>query len=764
MANEAEVTLNIKAEYKQALSSIALLAKALEALQKQATIMLNMGTGSSDGKGTTPQYSTAEIEKLKVAMTDTAKAVAAVSGEMVKLGTMLAQNGVPPERVREVADLASKYSALAESVNAATTALNTITGAGDNTSPQIGILTQQISLLQEQVVALQKQLDEVRSTPAPAPGEAVRPGTSASADTASHVRTMSWLQQARAAKRLAKSISELSEQLSNMSKDAEEGNLNLMDMAGNVVEFAQTMRSAMAPVGLFLLALEAIQEGYNKHMRQLKRAKDAEADMQASLKLSADAYNSVLEAKNAYYKQQERKSEIEELKSQYKALNDEVERGLTLLKKSFDAEIARLSLIEDEAQHAETLKKADLGRELMKGVISQDEYEQALIELNKGSKTRKATDARTRAEVEARQADARYSKQSTVYDEKVMRFAEIDALFSQFIPVEELEMLQKNRADLEARASERAAKMKEQEAALEKLGGLSAVLESEKAMETWLELGNLQKEAKAAEEALAAYNAKVIDRIGTADIEEYAQRRQQTSEKHGIAKAERDRATNDVEAALRDKEKAQRELAETEARSAQEIRQAGEYADSELESLRVRREEKKRQEERDKQYRKLQKDIANMTNAEIREAQKELAKVQTSDSVNHKELAQFERISSLYSDTLRTRKEQGRQTVQEVRQIANEGKGNAVTEWALKNAETYATSPLTSKQAATLIERSTQALQTKSQQDDEIMAALLEQARFAESVTKRQQGQITQLKRDLASERRKQAVILRNMR
>lgn len=48
---EAEVTLNIKAEYKQALIAIANMSKALKALQAQANIMLNVGnTGTPDGK------------------------------------------------------------------------------------------------------------------------------------------------------------------------------------------------------------------------------------------------------------------------------------------------------------------------------------------------------------------------------------------------------------------------------------------------------------------------------------------------------------------------------------------------------------------------------------------------------------------------------------------------------------------------------------------------------------------------------------------
>ncbi len=750
---DAEITLSFKAEYKQALIAIANMSKALKALQAQANIMLNVGnTGTPDGKAGVVNMNPSEVAKYRDVMLQTGKAVAGVSAELVKYGEALTKSGIPAERVQAVIDLAQSYNTLASSVGAAINALNGLTGAGDGVPPQMSVITEQVKLLQEQVATLQKQLDDIKNTPAPAvPGTPTAPGKST---LDANVRTMTWLQQANAARRLSRAVGELSEKFSTLAEDAANGNLNLTSMVGNIAMLGYAMKGALGPISAVILGVELLQGAWNTYARSAKRAEDAEADVQATMKLSKEAYEAAATAKENYLKQEERKDEIEILKQKYKALNDEIERGLQLIKDTIAAEIARLALIEDEAEHKETLQKAELGRQLMSGKISEEEYQQALINMGQQSKVRKANLAVDKAVAKKKGTDEEWKAARANYAEKARLAGEKEGVLAQYLSEEEIEALQKGKETLEQRRNERRAKLREAQKKQKKqiwggMGGFDA-------MELQAEITSLKAELQAADRALLDYETFIEEKIGTDDISGYSARRKHQQEQTDIAINERNQAGEKAEAAMKADEEAARELNSTRKRSAQEIKQADEYAQSELESMRVKAEERKKQAERDKQYRDIQKQLANMTNAEIREAQSyiQAALSNPQSGIDHKTRAQFQRIEALYSDTLSSRKEAGAQTVQEVRNAAKGKKGNEVTRWAESNVEKYATSPLTAKQADKLIQQGTQALRTQSKVDDEMMAAILNQAKVTEQVTTKQREQLRELKLQLQRQNR----------
>lgn len=761
MANEAEVTLNIKAEYKQALSSIALLAKALEALQKQATIMLNMGTGTPGAKDAPSlNMNPAEVAKFRDVMTETSKAVAGVSAELIKLGDTLLKQGIPPERVKEVAELAERYNALATSVADATTQLHSLTGTAEGTAPQISVMNERVKLLQEQVEALQKQLVEVKNTKEQGE-EDDAPGNAKNGTMAGNVRTMTWLQQAQAARRLARSIGELSDSFSTLAEDAQNGNLNLTAMVGNMAMLGYAMKGALGPISAIILAVEMLQGAWNAYARSTKRALEAEADIQATLNISKKAYDAAKDAKQAYLKQEERKNELVMLKEEYAALNTEIERGLDLIKETIAAEIARLALTEDEAEHAETMRKAELGRKLMAGEISQAEYQQEIIAMNRQSKIRKAEAAVTRAEATKRGTADSLTASRAAFTEKQRKANELEQAYIQFLPEEELEAMKRGRDELRARREERYKRFREaeKEENNELWGGWFGL----EAAERKSMLNSMKAELHTADRALLDYETWLNERLGGESIESYETRKEQAKARLDIVKGERDKAGQSVEAAWNADNDAARKLQETRTRSLQEIRQAGEYADSELETMKAKEEEMKRQAERDKEYRKLQKQIADMTNDEIRRAQASIQKALQDNQMNEKYRAHFERIDTLYSDTLLTRSEQGKQAARDIRELAAEGPRNRVTQWATQNAEEYTSGPLNRQQTEELLKRGNEAILTRGTQDDKVMSLMIDQAKFNESVTYQQREKIKKLERELEKSKRKTEAIIRNM-
>lgn len=171
--------------------------------------------------------------------------------------------------------------------------------------------------------------------------------------------------------------------------------------------------------------------------------------------------------------------------------------------------------------------------------------------------------------------------------------------------------------------------------------------------------------------------------------------------------------------------------------------------------MKAKEEERKRQAEMDKEYRKLQKQIADMTNDEIRGAQASIQKALQNNQMNEKYRAYFERIDTLYSDTLLTRSEQGKQAARDIRELAAEGPRNRVTQWANQNAEEYTSGPLNSKQTEELLKRGNEAILTRGKQDDKVMSLMIDQAKFNESVTFKQRNKIKELESELEKTKRK---------
>lgn len=742
MSADTEIKINFTLEVKKAQEAIENMSKALEALHEKASkpLALNNGASPSGDETREKNMNPADVASLNKAMSDTAKAIAQTTTELVKLGNSFQKNGVPTEKAQEVASLAENYTALAQAITTANTALASLGGISGSVSPQLSETTKQLNDLRGEVELLKRELETERQRNlAPVAGGA---GTTRTGAMSANVRTITLLQQAQAARRLGDVISELGEQFSSLAENAKNGTLNITGMVASIATLGYTMKAALAPITAVVLGVELLQGAWKAYASSTKRARDAERDIQSTMAISESAYRNAAKAKEEYLQKKAREEEIASLRTQYVNLNDELERGLDLINRTTKAEIARLALIEDESDHKETLEKAELGRQFASGEISEEDYQKALINLSSQNKERKAKAAIENAELRRQGTDKRLEIVRADYAEKERIANEHEVYLNQFLSEEEISAMQENYERLTKKREEKASLLREarNEQKYMVWGGLGGV----EAIKLNAKVEGLKKELHAVDSAIADYERFMQDTIGTDDIKDYSTRRTHAKEKYTIAKREQEETSEIVKVAYEADEQAKIDLEETRKKSIQEIAQAQESAKSELETMRTKAEARKKQAQLDEEFRRVQKELEVMTNEEINQARQDISS-RRKNTKNHKEREHLDRIDSLFSQELEKNRDKGRATVQEVRNLSRQ-ENNQVTRWANENVETYANGRITANQAQELISRMDKALQTQSKVDNDVMSALARQVSYAENVTRRQQQEINRLK------------------
>lgn len=163
MAN-VEVQLDVKAEYKQALAAIAMLGKALDAVQQRAKVALSVaggaqgGANGADGAGKAEAEQKAAVEALSAAMKDAAAAAAMLTESVSKLTPALEAMGPQAEQVQQVLTLAEHYKQLAAAMGIAAEAAAKYNASG----AQQGETDARIQKLMEENQKLMELVSNIR--------------------------------------------------------------------------------------------------------------------------------------------------------------------------------------------------------------------------------------------------------------------------------------------------------------------------------------------------------------------------------------------------------------------------------------------------------------------------------------------------------------------------------------------------------------------------------------------------------------------------
>lgn len=197
------------------------------------------------------------------------------------------------------------------------------------------------------------------------------------------VSKIALMQQAQVAQNLGQNITTVVSGFSNLGDAAKKGELNLTQMASSFLSLMTAFKAGMGPIGWVMLALQYLQSVLNDSAKAHEREAQALKKIADSDAAAAEAYKNIAAAREQHNKQIEREKSIQSLADYYRDANDKLKDNIKLINEATNAEIARLSITQDQEQFNKTMEKERLGRQLKLGEISNAEYTQKIIELEK---------------------------------------------------------------------------------------------------------------------------------------------------------------------------------------------------------------------------------------------------------------------------------------------------------------------------------------------------------------------------------------------
>lgn len=115
------------------------------------------------------------------------------------------------------------------------------------------------------------------------------------------VTRIQWLQQAQIAGGLAGQIGSIGKSVSHLGDDLKNGELNVSGLAQAVIGLGVAIKTGLGPLGWALLALEALQAGYNYFVRSSKAAQEqtlrTNESIEEQARISADLSEGILDAR-----------------------------------------------------------------------------------------------------------------------------------------------------------------------------------------------------------------------------------------------------------------------------------------------------------------------------------------------------------------------------------------------------------------------------------------------------------------------------------
>lgn len=385
------VKLNIEAEGKQALATIATLGKALDAVQGKAR---NITAGAKQNEQSTPQN--VKNESRAAAQKETAEAVretaqqqeklavakkeeAAATQQLMTLNTAKSEQDEKDRFAMEVSLL--NMGQLIEKLKELQAAREEAARVGDAEAFQK--LTGQFNAAREQMEKINVQLNLGR---------------------------LAYAQQMQVANSFAGSLKSVGSMLGNMGDAAKEGELDLVGLAGGIQQTAvsfQMMKSlGMGWVGMLTLALQGLQSVWNSYAQGQKKVAEAEAENAKILENEKSLYDELKTARAEYDAQVRLAQSLQALNTEYDGIKNKLQDSLNLINESTKAEMVRLSVIKTEEEFSRLQKRYELGRAYKKGDITEEEYQKQLLLLEKSQQVAAAEQKAEEQKIQRAQKEA----------------------------------------------------------------------------------------------------------------------------------------------------------------------------------------------------------------------------------------------------------------------------------------------------------------------------------------------------------------------
>ena len=195
-----------------------------------------------------------------------------------------------------------------------------------------------------------------------------------------------WTQQAQAAQQMGQSIKSIADGVMNFSENAENGTLNLNEMASSVMALGNNIKAGLGPMGWFLLAVEGLTAAGNWYAKGQKAAEEAQKkNIEREVEYMQRMYESYEQATDAakrYNQQEAQRKSMEEYVAQFNELNKALRERNELTEKNIRLQEAAAMLQAKEDEQQLLLERGRIMRAFWEGSIDEETRDARLDQLN----------------------------------------------------------------------------------------------------------------------------------------------------------------------------------------------------------------------------------------------------------------------------------------------------------------------------------------------------------------------------------------------
>lgn len=220
--------------------------------------------------------------------------------------------------------------------------------------------------------------------------------------------------------------------LSGMAKGMQEGTISAGDFVSGILSISAAMKAGLGPIGWLMMAVQGLQAAWDFFSAENKKEEEVRAKRAEDMQRLAEITDNARTALEAYNRTELSKKALAAVQGYYTNINRELERQIKNIERATQAELARLALTQDEEEHKRTMKRAQLGRQLAAGTITQEEYDRALYDMNEQA-TKQGLDADVAtAEAELKDAEAKIEEATKAYEEMAAKQGKISKKRSKY--------------------------------------------------------------------------------------------------------------------------------------------------------------------------------------------------------------------------------------------------------------------------------------------------------------------------------------------
>ncbi len=251
--------------------------------------------------------------------------------------------------------------------------------------------------------------------------------------------------------------------LSGMAKGMQEGTISAGDFVSGILSISAAMKAGLGPIGWLMMAVQGLQAAWDFFSSENKKEEEVRAKRAEDMQRLAEITDNARTALEAYNRTELSKKALAAVQGSYTNINTQLERQIKNIERATQAELARLALTQDEEEHKRTMKRAQLGRQLAAGTITQEEYDRALYDMNEQAIKQGLDDDVTTAEAELKDAEAKVDAATEAYEEMAAKAGKISAERSKYgkkLTEERLKLMQDEYAALSKETDEAIAEWK----------------------------------------------------------------------------------------------------------------------------------------------------------------------------------------------------------------------------------------------------------------------------------------------------------------